>query len=113
MQQSDYFKGKENWGIRMYFYLNAGLNIINQFRNLILGIFALYYTLKLVNPLWLVVMFAVSVPILVAVGYYNVHRMAKVSEWLSTKFSTHYAIKQFELTQKTVKLLESLNKKIK
>jgi len=106
--KQNYLKGKENFFIRMYFYLNSGLTIVNNFRNLILGIFALYYTLKLTNPLWLVGMFILSVPVLIVIGNYNVHRMAKVNEWLSMKFSTHFGIKQFEYIEKTPKLLTQI-----
>jgi len=112
MRQHKYLQGKENWFIRMYFYLNSGVGILNNFRNLFLGIFALYFTLKLTNPVWLVVMLIVCVPILILMGHYNVHKVNKISEWLSTKFSTHYGIKTFELTQKQVKLLEEISNKL-
>lgn len=108
----EYLHGKENFAIRIFFYLDNGVGILNQFRNLFLGIFALYFTLKLDNPLWLVLMFVIAIPILVIVGYYNVHRMAKVREWLSTKFSTHYGIKQFELIEEQTALLKEIKEKI-
>lgn len=108
----EYLQGKENFAIRMFFYLDNGVGILNQFRNLFLGIFALYFTLKLDNPFWLVVMFCVSIPILIIVGYYNVHKIAKVKEWLSTKFSTHYGIKQFELVEEQTKLLKQIKQKL-
>lgn len=108
----DYLKGKENFIIRMFYYLHNGVNILNEFRNLFLGVFALYFTLKLTNPMWLVVMFFVSIPLLIILGRYNVHKMAKVNEYLTTKFSTHYALKQFELIEKQVKILKEINKKL-
>ncbi len=109
----NYLEGKENWWIRMYFYLNKGVVILNDFRNLGFGIFALYFALKLTNPLYLVLMFAISAPILIIAGWYSVHKVSKVVEWLSTKFSTHYGIKTFELIEEQVKLLKEISLKIK
>ncbi len=99
---------KENILIRLYFYLNSGVTILNNFRNLFLGIFALYFALKLTSPLLLVAMFAISIPILIVVGYYNVHKILKVSEQLSVKHGTHYGLKQFELIEKQTSLLEKI-----
>lgn len=112
-KETKYLQGKENAIIRAYFYLNSGLSIANNFRNLILGVFALYYTLKLTNPLWLLGMFLLSLPILAIVGYYNVHRMAKINEWLSMKFSTHYGIKQFTYIENQMKLLKEIRDLLK
>lgn len=105
---NEYLAGRQNWLIRMYFYLTNGVGILNEFRNLFLGIFALYFTLKLENPLWLAGMLLVSTPVLIFAGYYNVHKISKVKEWLSMKFGTHYSIKQYELMEKQVELLEEI-----
>lgn len=94
-----FMHGMENRGIRYYYYLNTGLNILNQFRNLLLGIFGLYVILKLENPVFLVLMFLLCLPVLTTIGYYNVHRMNKVLEWVGMRFSSHYAIRQFNYNQ--------------
>ncbi len=99
--------------IRIYFYLNNGVNILNNFRNLFLGIFALYFALKLTSPVLLVIMFIVAVPILAVCGYYNVHHIAKTSEQLSVKFGTFYGIKTYELAEQQVKLLRKIEKLLK
>ena len=99
--------------IKIYFYLNNGVGILNNFRNLFLGVFALYFTLKLTSPILLVAMFIIAIPILVVCGYYNVHHIAKLSEQLSTKFGTHYGIKQFELIEEQTKLLRKIEKLLK
>jgi len=57
-------------------------------------------------------MFLVSIPILIAVGYYNIHKVAKVSEQLSVKHGTHYGIKQFELMEEQVRLLKEIKEKL-
>lgn len=93
---------------RVYFYLNSGVSIINDFRNMGLGIFALYFALKLENPLWLVVMTLVSLPILTLMGYYNIHFISKVREQLSIRHGTHYGIKQFDYIKRQTELLEEI-----
>lgn len=108
----DYMPGIENKGIRYYFYLNAGLNIVNIFRNLILAILGLYIALHWNNWLLLPLMFIPSVIILTIAGYYTVHRVNKVSEWLSLRFGTHYGIKSFNYQQETVEQLKQINFKL-
>lgn len=101
MNEAEYLKGKKNWAIRMYFYLSNGLGIVNEFRNLLLGIFGVYLTLKLDNPWIMVGIFVVSVLILIPVGWFIIHRVSKVREWLNTKYGSHYAIKNFDYTKGT------------
>lgn len=108
-----YFPGLENRTIRYYWYLQAGLNIVNNFRNLILAILGFYYVLKLDMPWLLPVMFTLSTFILTIVGYFVVHRVNRVQEWLNMRFSTHYGIKQFNYVEGTYELLREINAKIK
>lgn len=103
-----YLTGWHNFAIRTYFYLQQGLNVLNSFRNLFLGIFGLYITLKLGSWWWLVVMFSVSLPILVLAGRYSVHRLNKVQDWLTMRFSTHFGIKQFDNIREQVELLREI-----
>jgi len=93
--------------IKIYFYLNQGVNILNNFRNLFLAIFGVYFTLKLDNPLLLVVMFIVAVPTLVVIGYINIHKIAKKSDELNTKYGTFYTIKQYQLIEEIRDLIKS------
>ncbi len=109
---SKYMPGLENRAIRYYFYLNAGLNIVNNFRNLILAILGIYIALHL-DAWWLLIaMFIPSVIILTVVGYYVVHRINKVQEWLGVRFSSHYSIKQFNYTQGIYETLQAIEKKL-
>src|ERR1035437_3177239 len=107
-QNNEYMVGIENTLIRYYYYLNRGLDIINQFRNLFLGIITLYIALKFTNLLWAIGMFIISIPILVIVGRYNTHKILKNSEYLSTQFSTHYALTQFDYIKEQVELLKEI-----
>ncbi len=94
-----FFPGMENKFIRYYYYLNNGLAILNNFRNLFFGIFALYFTFHLTNPFLLAALLIPGVLILTAVGYYSIHRMNKVQEWLGMRFATHYGIRSFNYQQ--------------
>lgn len=103
-----YLHGIENRLIRYWFYLENGLSILNEFRNLFLGIIAIYIALKLTNVLWMVIMFIPSLLILTALGYYSVHRIAKVREWVSMRFSTHYGIRSLDYQKANYELLTEI-----
>jgi len=108
-----YLEGTQNWFIRMYFYCSNGLGILNEFRNLFLGIVAVYIASKLDN-LWVaVLMFIVCVIILTVTGYYRVHRVAKVLEWVSMRFSTTFGIRTFNYTQATYEMLVEIRDLLK
>lgn len=108
-----YMPGFQNRAIRYYFYLNAGLAIVNNFRNLILAILGFYFVLKLDMPWLLPIMFVFSTVLLTIVGYIVVHRVNRVSEWLGTRFGTHYGLKSFNYQQRAVELLKEINDKMK
>lgn len=98
--------------IKLYFYLDSGNSIVNNFKNIIIGIFALYIMFKVTSPAILILMFILVVPILITLGYINIHLISKVRERLSTQYGTHYAIRQFELIEEQVNLLKEISKKL-
>lgn len=100
-----YLRGKENWLIRAYFYCNNGLNVLNQFRNLFLGIIAIYIALKLDNYLWLILMVIPCIIILTLIGFYYTHRAGRVQEWLGVRFSSSFGLRSFNYTQQTYEVL--------
>lgn len=108
-----YWQGNRNKSIRYWFYISRGLDLFNNFRYVFMLIFGVYYTLKLHNYSWLIIMFVVIVPILGAIGYASVHHMGKVIDWLNVKFSTHYANYTYELMEQQVDLLEELNGRLR
>lgn len=105
-----YLKGSQNRLIRYYFYVTKGLDILNLFRNLFLAIFAVYFALKLTNVMWLIAIFIPSIVGLAIAGYYSVHRMSTVMEWLGIRFGTHYATKNFDYVRKTYEEVENIRK---
>jgi len=108
-----YLEGKENWLIRMYFYCSNGLGILNEFRNLFLGILGLYIALKLDNYFIAIGLFVVCVIILTIVGYYTIHKVSKVREWLGMRFGTHFGIKTFNYNQGTYEMLVEIRNLLK
>lgn len=116
----DYLKGWRNFFIRAYFYLLNGVNFVSDFRNIGLAIFGLYITLKLENPYDMAFMLLGAILVLTPLGYFMVHKVSRVKEWLTTKYGSHYAIKNFDFVEaqyNTLKrielLLEELNKNAK
>ena len=106
-----YWNGTRNKAIRYFYYSQRGLDLFNQFRYLLMAIFGVYLLLKLSNPLWLLAMFAISFPLLVLAGYYQVHHMSKVIDWLNTEFATYWSRYSFSLSERSVKALESIDRK--
>ena|SRR3990167_2098527 len=94
---------------KMYFYLDRGLGVLNNFKYQGAGILALYYLLKFESPVWLPVMFAVSIPVLTIVGWLWVKKMAKALDRMNTDKGTYYAVYQFRLMEEQVRLLKKLN----
>jgi len=99
MTEPDYWSGNKNKSIRYYFYLTRGLDIFNNFRYVIMAIIGVYVLLKFTQPILLLVMFAISIPILLVMGYYSVHHIGRVIDWLNVKFSTHYGAYQIKLLE--------------
>lgn len=98
--------------IKLYFYVTSGQLVVDRFRYLIMGVFALYVMLKLSNPLYIVVMLVLAIPVLFVLGWYEIHKISKVRERLSTQYGTHYTLKSFELQEESVKLLQDIKDKL-
>lgn len=105
--------GFQHSAIRIFRYCTGGVDLINQFRNLAIILFGIYVVLKIDNPWWLFCSFLISLPILTVLGWYRVHKMDKVLEWLNIKFTTHYGFAQYNLQVESLKTLKSINKKLK
>lgn len=105
---SQYLPGTHNHAIRYYFYLTKGLEVLNLFRNLFLGILAIYIALKWDNVLLLPALLIPSLVVLTIAGYYAVHHMSKVTEWLNMRFGTHYGINSYNLSQEQNHLLKEI-----
>lgn len=111
--EQKYLAGTTNRLIRYWYYLENGLSILNEFRNLFLAIIAIYLTLH-VTDLTLIGLITIgSLVILTVLGYYYVHRFARVKEWVNIKFSTHYSIRSFDYQKENNELLKQILQEIK
>lgn len=108
-KKPEYWNGAENKAIRIFFYAQRGAEIINQFRNPFLLIFGIYFVLKFDNPLWLLLLMVVLFPLICVAGWFCVHRMGKVIDYLNVRFSTHYAKQQFDIFEGILKELKKSN----
>lgn len=107
-----YWDGNINYIIRLYFYSQRGLALFNEFRYVFLLIFGIYMTLKLTNPVYIVGMFIVSIPVLCFFGWLAVHKIAKVVDWLNVEFSTHWGRYGYELQERQNNILSDILKKL-
>lgn len=115
INMKEYADNREAKGIKIFYHLRSGLSVLNEFKNLIMFVFGIYLTLHLNHWWWLVIMFAVALPILVIVGRLFVTRWNKILEYFSIKDGTHFSIRNFQLVEeqaKTLKNIESLLKQI-
>jgi hypothetical protein len=110
--KKEYWDGNRNKAIRYYFYAQRGLALFNEFRYLIMIIFGAYLVMKLNNPIWMVLMFSVCIPVLCLVGWMQVHKMAKVMNWLDVEFASFWSRYSFELSERSVKAIEEINKAV-
>ena len=115
-----YDKGFLNHGIRAWFYLQRGLGMVNEFKYVVGGILAIYYTLQLDSYWWIVGTFVACIPLLIFVGFFQTHKMAKALEWTGMMFSSYFARHNVDLQEQQVlftgeqkKLLEEILAELK
>ena len=108
-----YDKGFFNHSIRAWFYLQRGLSLMNEFKYLVAGILALYYTLKLDSFWYLIGIFVVAIPILVIVGYFHTHKMARALDWTSIIFSSYFSRYNIDIAEKNIELLQEIRDLLK
>lgn len=109
----NYDKGLWNRLVRAWYYLMEGLNLVNQFKYVALGIFGLYVALKFTNYLYLGVLFLVTLPILIAAGWIYVNRMAKNLSLTSMMKSSFFGRYNIDLAEEQVRLLKEIRDKLK
>lgn len=105
---SKFWDGTKNKLIRFYYYTQRGLALLNEFRYIVMVILATYALLKLKNPWIMVGMFVVCIPVLIVLGWFGVHHMAKVIEYLNVQFSTHWNRYNVKLSEDRNKLLQEI-----
>ena len=107
-----YWEGKENILIRLWVYAQRGLGIINEFKYLVAGIMAGYVILKFTNPWWMLLIGFISLPFIIILGRWQLHKVSKVSEWVGTQYGSVLKYNSYNLQIETVELLKSIDKKL-
>jgi hypothetical protein len=108
-----YWSGLHNKVIRYYKYAQHGLATVNEFRYIGLACFGIYYTLRLKNFMWIPLMFVISLPILIAIGWWYVHHAAKVLEYISIRFSTVWGLYNYKLLEEQLNSLKQIKNLLK
>jgi hypothetical protein len=103
-----YWSGNRNKVIRYYYYVRRGLELLNEFRYLLMAIFGVYLAMKMSNPILLIFMFLVSIPVLIVLGWLMVHHISKVIEWLNVEFSTYWGRYTYDLQEKILEELKRI-----
>ena len=103
-----YWDGPKNRIVRYYFYVQNGLALLNEFRYLLMAIFALYYALKIDNIAIVPAMFVVALPVLIFLGWMSIHHMEKTMEYLRVQYATHFSRYNIELQERQTKAIEEM-----
>lgn len=111
--REQYFNGLKNQLIRIYYYLKQGLNLFNDFKYLGAGIFAVFYLLKLDSLGAMIIMFIISVPVLIVIGYTWTHKAERTIEYFNLKFTTHFGQYTLRVQEKQLATLLELNENLK
>jgi len=111
LKDKNYYRGFWNIMIRYYFYMMRGVALLNEFRYLVMAIIAVYAILKLDNFWLMPIMFTVSIPVLMFLGWLSVHHINKVIEFLNVEHATHWSRYQFKLLEDIRDLLKEIKEK--
>lgn len=107
-----YWEGKENKLIRLWVYVLRGLDMVNSFKYLVAGLMAGYVILKLTNPLWMLIIGVASIPPLILLGKWQLKKVSKVSEWVSTEHGTVLKYSNYNLQVRILETLQEIEKKL-
>ena len=108
----EFWEGKTNQIVRLWVYLNRGLDVANQLKYVVAGILALYVILKFTNPVWIAVMFVVSLPILTFIGRWHLYKAAKSQEYITTIKGSVTGYGNYNLQIQIAELLEQILAKL-
>lgn len=113
-----YWDGGKNKTIRYWFYVKQGISVLNEVRNLFFIILGSCFTFKeqfpILKNLWFVSgILLVSFFVLGIVGFIFTHHVNKVVDWLNIQYATHWSRYTYDLMEKQITLLDSINKRLK
>lgn len=108
----EFWEGKTNILVRGWTYLNRGLDVFNQLKYVGAGVIALYVLLKLTEPIWIGIMFVVSLPILTIIGRWHLFKASKTQEFVTTVKGSVIGYNNYNLQVLQVELLEKILSKL-
>ena len=108
----EYWEGKTNLLIRLWTYAKRGLDIVNDFKYVGAGIFGVYFTLKLANPLWIAAMLLGGMPVLIVIGRWHLTRASKAQEFVTTVKGSVVGYSSYNLQVEQVALLKQILEKL-
>jgi hypothetical protein len=111
--EPEFWEGGKNIAIRAWTYVLVGLGQVNNYKYVAAAIFGIYYTLKLVSPIWIAIMFVVSLPLLALLGHWWLYKGSKTSEFVSTNKGSVVGYSGYNAQIRTIELLEELIKEVK
>lgn len=104
----DVYSGWKNTVIRYYFYAKKGLEIVNEFRYLVMAVMGVCFLLKISSWVVMATMFLVAMPVLMVLGYLALHHMDKVIEFLNLRHATLWSKYSYEMQEKNVRNIEKI-----
>jgi hypothetical protein len=111
--RKQFWDGNWNKLVRHYFYVNKGLQLFNEFRYVVMTVGIIYAFLRFDNILLLPLMFFGFIPFLDFFGWLSVHKMDRITEFLQTRYATHYSHYNIELQEEQLRLLKEIKKCLK
>ena|SRR3990167_5398447 len=117
--ENRFYRGKINFIIRLYYYLQEGLNQVNNFKNVILGVIALAVLTRIEQDYFLIVLLGLlSLPIITIIGWIWIMRGRKSTEYFSLKYTSVYgkygvqlSERQLQQQDEIIALLKEINGK--
>jgi len=103
-----YLEGRKNAVVKVYFYIERGLQLVNDFKYVIAGVLALYFAINLDNIIFIPITFFVALPILWLIGYIWITYAVKSMEWINIEHATFWTRYNYSLQEKQLEFLEKL-----
>ena len=104
IEQTDELKNKywDGWlnGIcRLWYYFIRGLEIFDKFKYFFIVFGGLYYLIGKKHLVLLCICVGAAIPIILLIGFFSVHKLGGVLDYLNTKFSTYSVSKNIQLLE--------------
>ena len=110
-----YWEGRENYFIRYWTYLDRGLEVFNKFKYYIgfpIAVAAIFPFMK-DHMVWVIGLTIIGLPVLIIVGRYQLHKVAKTTEYVNAISGSIFQFKPMELTIEQVQILKDIRELLK